>query len=161
MSKKQAVEDMIEEFLKLYQLDSYTTEDTPRRVSEFWEGFLNQSPPRIMVEPRGNMEEVRLDNYTTWGMCPHHLLPVRYTVSITYSPNKTVVGISKLPRIVDYKLRLLPLQEDLPGLVCDFIMAKIKPNWVECTVQGMHLCMIMRGVKANDGTTLTTKARRP
>jgi GTP cyclohydrolase I len=129
--------------------------ETPMRVARFWNEFLNREEPDIKVFPSDSTELIKLNGYETWGLCPHHLLPVKYKVDVAYIPKGKVFGISKLPRIVDYLLRTLPLQEDLPKLVVDYIYDKIDIEYAECFVEGMHLCMIMRGIKAKD-VTLTT-----
>jgi GTP cyclohydrolase I len=77
-------------------------------------------------------------------------------VRVDYTPNGRVFGISKLPRIVDYLLHSLPLQEDLPKLVVQYIQQKLNPAAIYCQVEGMHLCMVMRGVKAHSCTLRTS-----
>ena len=124
--------------------------DTPHRVASFWLEFTQRSEPEIRTFPSNSTSLVRLENYETWGLCPHHLLPVKYSIDICYTPCGTVFGISKLPRIADYCLRTLPLQEDLPKQIVEFITSKLDVNYAQCTVRGMHLCMVMRGVRARD-----------
>lgn len=133
-------------------------EDTPRRVAAFWKEFRDRKSPEIRVFPSYASEIIRLDDYETWGLCGHHLLPVRYNVSISYIPDGRVFGISKLPRIVDYLLKDLPLQEDLPRMIVNYIHGTLNVKYAECSVTGLHLCMTMRGVKAKD-CNLTTTAR--
>ena len=129
--------------------------ETPRRVSAFWREFVNREEPKITVFPSDSTELIKLNEYETWGLCGHHLLPVKYLVDVAYIPNGKVFGISKLPRIVDYLLRTLPLQEDLPKLVVDYLHYALDVKYAECSVEGMHLCMVIRGVKAKN-CTLTT-----
>lgn len=131
--------------------------DTPDRVARFWSEFVDREPPEIKVFPSSSTDLVRLDGYTTWGLCPHHLLPVRYTISVSYIPNGKVFGISKLPRIVNYVLRALPLQEDLPKMVVNYLHSCLNVKEARCQVTGLHLCMVMRGVRAGD-CQLTTFA---
>lgn len=155
---------LIEELLQLYNLGGDGFHDTPERVARFWEEFIHRPKPQLkdFETPEKYIHEpIRLTNFECWGLCPHHLLPVHYKVSVEYIPRKggRVLGISKLPRLIDYCLRGLPLQEDLPHIICDEIMSRIKPTYVACQVTGMHLCMVMRGVKA-PGTELTTSAWR-
>ena len=133
--------------------------ETPERVARFWQEFRDREAPKIKVFPSSCNTEIRLNEYQTWGLCPHHLLPVHYTVSISYVPDGKVFGISKLPRIVDYMLRTLPLQEDLPSMIIDYLFEQLDVLTASCSVTGMHLCMTMRGVKAKD-CTLTTYASR-
>jgi len=129
--------------------------DTPRRVASFWDEFINRKAPEIRVFPSNSTKMIKLNNYETWGLCGHHLLPVRYAISIAYTPNGKVFGISKLPRIVDYLLKDLPLQEDLPKLIVEYIHQVLDIKYAECSVEGLHLCMTMRGVRAKN-CTLTT-----
>lgn len=153
------IEDHIHDLLTALGLDVKDPSfvDTPKRVARFWKDFIDQEPPEIRVFPSCSSELIRLDNYETWGLCGHHLLPVRYNVSVSYVPDGHVFGISKLPRIVDYMLRSLPLQEDLPRMVINYIHGCLNVRYAQCMVTGLHLCMSMRGVKAKN-CTLTTVA---
>jgi GTP cyclohydrolase I len=139
-----------------FDLENENFSGTPERVARFWLEFTQRTPPEIKTFPSDSLEIVRLNNYETWGLCPHHLLPVRYQVSICYQPNGQVFGISKLPRIVDYLLRTMPLQEDIPRLVVKYLQQTLSVRYAECSVEGLHLCMTMRGVKAKDCTLTTT-----
>lgn len=160
-SRLKDYEDLTKKFLEISKLSGENFDDTPLRVAKFWSEFLRPEEPPTKTFPCTNpFESVTLSNYVTWGMCPHHLLPVKYTVSISYMPTERVVGISKLPRVVDYLKKHLPLQEDFPKLVVDFLWEILSPEYVECTITGMHLCMVMRGVKAPEDCSLTTTAKK-
>ena len=139
-----------------FDLHNENFRETPARVGRFWKEFIDRPEPNLKTFDSKCLNIVSLQGYETWGLCPHHLLPVKYTAHISYTPKGKVFGISKLPRIFDYILRTLPLQEDIPHLVVDFIKEKLQPSHVSCQVKGMHLCMVMRGVKAKDCTLLTS-----
>jgi GTP cyclohydrolase I len=134
--------------------------ETPWRVAKFWKEFIDREPPVIKTFPSASTDLIQLNRYTTWGLCPHHLLPVRYQVSVSYVPREKVFGISKLPRIVDYLLKDLPLQEDLPRMVVNYLHGCLDVCEAHCVVEGLHLCMTMRGVKAKDCTLTTTASLR-
>jgi GTP cyclohydrolase I len=155
LGNKTRLELFFKVFLRVNNLKGPDFDDTPERVTRFWLEFLNPEPPKIKAFPSEATDYVKLNGYQTWGMCPHHLLPVRYTVSISYIPNGQVFGISKLPRVVDYTLSKLPLQEDLPRLIIEYLKEHLDITSATCTVKGLHLCMVMRGIKARD-CTLTT-----
>ena len=121
--------------------------ETSTRVERMWNAFRNQQPPIMTTFPKkveGGM--LVMKNHQTWGFCPHHLLPVKYTFKIGYIPNKLVLGLSKLARVADWILKDMPLQEDIAGLVLAVITPLIKPKGAGCIVHGEHLCMRMRGV---------------
>lgn len=155
------VENSVSDMLKVFGFD--TTDpgfiDTPSRVMRFYRDFTQQAPPEIKVFPSCSTDMIQLNNFKTWGLCPHHLLPVKYDITIRYMPNGKVFGISKLPRVANYILRTMPLQEDLPKLIVDYLFELLDVQYAMSLVDGEHLCMIMRGVKA-DGCSLTTMYER-
>ena len=157
LDPKLQLEPLIEELLTNlgFNVNEAGFLDTPFRVAEFYRSFVLRNEPKIHLFPSTSEGAVELCGYETWGLCPHHLLPVKYIINISYTPNGQVFGISKLPRIADFVLRNLPLQEDLPRLIVEFIKNKLDVRSCSCSVCGMHLCMIMRGVRAHD-CTLTT-----
>ena len=147
--------DLVKEFIDRSQLVGEGFDDTPTRVENFWNDFLYQEQPICTSFRSDNKEMITLKDYKCWGFCPHHLLPVQYTFKVSYLPDGRVLGLSKLIRVINYLLKDLPIQEDLPTLIVNFINSKLAPKGVACRVEGFHLCMAMRGVKS-EATVVTT-----
>lgn len=91
------------------------------------------------------------------SLCEHHLLPFTGSASVAYIPDGRVIGLSKVPRIVEMYARRLQLQERLTQQVADFLMAELSPHGVGVVVEATHMCVVMRGVK-KPGTAMTTSA---
>lgn len=96
-------------------------------------------------------------NIVVYGICPHHLLPVKYVISVGYLPGETmeVLGVSKLVRLVKVLAKRPVLQEQLSGDIVEYL-EKIKPRGVGVVVKAEHLCMQMRGVE-QQGDIITSK----
>jgi GTP cyclohydrolase I len=82
-----------------------------------------------------------------FSLCEHHLLPFIGKAHVGYLPKGRVVGLSKIPRIVDMYAQRLQVQERLTVQVADFLMEKLEPKGVGCVIEATHLCTMMRGVK--------------
>ena len=91
-----------------------------------------------------------------YSMCEHHLLPFFGTMHVAYLPNKKVIGLSKIPRIVDMFARRLQLQERLTHQVADTLMEVLEPHGVGVICEARHFCMMMRGVEKQHSGTLTS-----
>jgi GTP cyclohydrolase I len=91
-----------------------------------------------------------------YSMCEHHLLPFMGRVHVAYIPSGKVIGLSKIPRIVDMYARRLQVQERMTRQIADFIMDVLKPKGVAVVVEGLHLCTMMRGVKKHDARMTTS-----
>lgn len=91
-----------------------------------------------------------------YSMCEHHLLPFFGTMHVAYLPNKKVIGLSKIPRIVDMFARRLQLQERLTHQVADTLMEVLEPHGVAVICEARHFCMMMRGVEKQHSGTLTS-----
>jgi GTP cyclohydrolase I len=92
-----------------------------------------------------------------YSLCEHHLLPFFGTASVAYIPNGRVLGLSKIPRIVEMFARRLQVQERLTQQVADFLMDRLEPKGVGVVIEATHLCASMRGVR-KPGTVMTTAA---
>lgn len=91
-----------------------------------------------------------------YSMCEHHMLPIFGVAHVAYIPNGKVVGLSKIPRIVDLFARRLQVQERMTQQIANFIDDAIHPQGVAVVVEGQHMCMMMRGVKKQEASMTTS-----
>ena len=91
-----------------------------------------------------------------FSLCEHHLLPFIGRAHVGYLPKGRVIGLSKVPRIVDMYAHRLQVQERLTVQVADFLMERVEPKGVACVVEATHLCTMMRGVKKLQATMVTS-----
>ncbi|MGQ9547447.1 MAG: GTP cyclohydrolase I FolE [Roseiflexus sp.] len=107
----------------------------------------------------GYDEMVLVKNIEFSSLCEHHMLPFMGRVHIAYIPNGRVVGLSKIPRIVEMFARRLQVQERMTVQIADFINQRLDPLGVAVVAEGVHMCAVMRGVK-KAGATMVTSAMR-
>jgi GTP cyclohydrolase IA len=91
-----------------------------------------------------------------FSLCEHHLLPFIGRAHVGYLPKGRVIGLSKIPRIVDMYAQRLQVQERLTVEVADFLMEKLEPKGVGCVIEATHLCTMMRGVRKQEATMVTS-----
>jgi GTP cyclohydrolase IA len=91
-----------------------------------------------------------------FSLCEHHLLPFIGRAHVGYLPRGRVVGLSKIPRIVDMYAQRLQVQERLTVQVADFLMERLEPKGVGCVIEATHLCTMMRGVRKQEATMVTS-----
>ena len=91
-----------------------------------------------------------------YSLCEHHLLPFFGTAAVGYLPRDRVIGLSKIPRIVEMYARRLQVQERLTQQVADFLMERIEPLGVGVVIEAQHLCTAMRGVRKGGATMVTS-----
>jgi GTP cyclohydrolase IA len=91
-----------------------------------------------------------------FSLCEHHLLPFTGRAHVGYLPKGRVIGLSKIPRIVDMFAQRLQVQERLTVQVAGFLMERLEPKGVACVVEATHLCTMMRGVKKQEATMVTS-----
>lgn len=101
-------------------------------------------------------EIVSVKNISFFSMCEHHMLPFYGIANVGYIPNGKVIGLSKIPRIVDMFSRRLQLQERLTNQIAYCLNDILKPRGVAVVMEGFHLCMMMRGVEKQQCTTVTS-----
>jgi GTP cyclohydrolase IA len=111
----------------------------------------------VFAEEHTNMVLVR--DIEMYSMCEHHMLPFFGKVHIGYIPNGKIVGLSKLPRIVEVFARRLQVQERLTEQVATAIEEVLEPRGVGVVIEAVHLCMMMRGVEKQSSQTLTSALR--
>jgi GTP cyclohydrolase I len=126
--------------------------DTPRRVADMYaeltEGYAME-PKEILAREWSEISGmVVARDIGFFSLCEHHLLPFHGSVNIGYIPSKSVVGLSKLVRLVDCFSKRLQLQERMTKQIADSLNENLHPYGVAVVVQARHLCMEMRGVKS-------------
>ncbi len=153
-----SLEQTIEQLMGQLKLDlsNENFRETPKRVASFYQELLKREKPKIKLFPSKSDELVILKDFIAYSLCPHHLLPVRYEFRVGYIPTGYVIGLSKIPRIINYLMSKLPLQEDIPDMVVNYLVELLRPLGAGCQVRGHHLCMEMRGVRT-EGEFISTK----
>ena len=138
---------------------------TPTRVFKAYEYMTSgyaQSPNDILGEAlfeSDNNQMVLIKDIEFYSMCEHHLLPIIGRAHVAYIPNGKVVGLSKIPRMVDVFARRLQIQEQLTEQIAKAIDDVIAPKGVGVVIQARHMCMEMRGVEKTHSNTTTSALR--
>lgn len=147
-------------------LDDPNYIDTPKRVAKSYREICYGLTPEADAElqamlkvtfPATYSEMVVTKDISVWSLCPHHFLPVKMLVHVAYIPDKDVIGLSKIPRMVRILAARPALQEQLTTDIVTTLQNILKPKGAIVQVSGEHLCMQMRGVKSH-GTTVTTNS---
>jgi len=111
----------------------------------------------IFSEEHDNMIMVR--DIELYSMCEHHMLPFFGKAHVAYIPNGKIVGLSKIPRIVDVFARRLQVQERLTEEIAEGLCSVLQPSGVGVVIEAYHLCMMMRGVQKQNSKTITSSLR--
>ena len=136
--------------------------NTPDRVARMYEELLSgyHEDPIAMVNDA--VFEVTYDEMVIvrdiefYSLCEHHMLPFMGRAHVAYLPNGRVMGLSKIPRIVDLFARRLQVQERMTRQIADLLHAILHPKGVAVVVEGLHLCTMMRGVRKQDARMTTS-----
>ena len=137
--------------------------NTPDRVSRMYAELLsgyNADPEKIINGALFNVdydEMVLVRDIEFYSLCEHHMLPFLGRAHVAYLPKGKVIGLSKIPRIVDMYARRLQVQERMTRQIADVIQNTLEPYGVAVVVEAVHLCSMMRGVKKH-GARMTTSA---
>ncbi len=138
--------------------------DTPRRVAkafEEWYGGYSADPQEVLArtfeEVEGYNEIVLLKDISFVSHCEHHMAAILGQATVAYLPEKRVVGISKLARVVDIYARRLQTQETMTAQIANTIDEVLRPKGVAILISSEHLCMTTRGVRKTDVDMVTTR----
>ena len=134
---------------------------TPLRVKrslQFLTGGYRQDPAKILTRrfTVKQDEMVIVKDIDVYSVCEHHLLPFFGKCHIAYMPDQQIVGLSKIPRLVDAFARRLQVQERLTTQIAEAINEHLKPLGVACVIEASHLCMMMRGVQKQNARAVTS-----
>jgi GTP cyclohydrolase I len=137
-------------------------ERTPERVARMYDELL----AGYRVDPHAMINEALFDvdydemvivrDIEFYSMCEHHLLPFLGHAHVAYIPDGKVIGLSKIPRVVDLFARRLQVQERMTRQIADFLEATLHPQGIAVVVEGLHLCSKIRGVKKADARMVTS-----
>jgi GTP cyclohydrolase I len=136
--------------------------NTPARVARMYEELLQGYHTDPIALINGALFEVDYDEMVVvkdieyYSLCEHHLVPFYGVAHVAYIPHGKVIGLSKLPRIVDMFARRLQVQERMTRQIADFIEEALHPQGVAVVVEGAHLCSMMRGVKKANARMVTS-----
>jgi GTP cyclohydrolase I len=135
---------------------------TPLRVAEaykFLAGGYNEDPKEVLNDAlfeSTSDEMVIVKDIDFYSLCEHHMLPFFGKCHVAYLPTKKVVGLSKIPRLVDVYARRLQIQERMTQEIASTLMELIQPEGVGVVVEAQHLCMMMRGVQKQNSYAITS-----
>ena len=136
--------------------------NTPDRVARMYTELLSGYATEPSKLINGALFQVNYDEMVIvrdiefYSLCEHHMLPFIGRAHVAYIPAGKVIGLSKLPRIVDMYARRLQIQERLTRQIADFVQQTLAPQGVAVVVEAMHLCAMMRGVKKHDARMTTS-----
>jgi GTP cyclohydrolase IA len=135
---------------------------TPNRVARMYDELLSgyRTDPAKLIN--GALFDVDYDDMVIVrdiefsSLCEHHMLPFLGRVHVAYIPNGKVIGLSKIPRIVDMFARRLQVQERMTRQIADFINEVLQPQGVAVVADGVHMCSMLRGVKKHEASMTTS-----
>jgi len=161
--KKEEKEVVIKQLLQIIgeNSDREGLLKTPHRVvkmfDEIFSGY-NKKPEDILTTfaADGYDQIVLLKDIELYSMCEHHMLPFVGKAHVAYIPNKRVIGISKLARLVEIYSRRLQIQERIGDQVTTALMQFLQPKGAACIIEAQHMCMRMRGVQKQNSTMVTS-----
>ncbi len=139
--------------------------ETPERVAkmymELFRGLEEGAEPKVTLFPNDEHYTAMVieKDIPFYSMCSHHLVPFYGHAHMAYIPNETIIGLSKMPRIVDFYAQRPQLQERLTEQVAGFLSEKLSPQGVMVVIEARHLCVEMRGIKKPGALTVTSAIR--
>ncbi len=161
---KREVQDAVKQLLIAFgeDMDREGLQETPERVARMYNELLAgyRVDPYELINDA--MFEVEYDDMVIvrdiefYSLCEHHLLPFLGRAHVSYLPTERVIGLSKIPRVVDLFARRLQVQERMTRQIANFLEAALHPIGVGVVVEGWHLCAAMRGVKKTNAVMVTS-----
>lgn len=159
-----AAQQAIEQLLRAFGEDTTREglQKTPERVARMYTELLDGyriDPVELLNDALFNIsydEMVIVRDIEFYSLCEHHLLPFLGRAHVAYLPKGKVIGLSKVPRVVDMFSRRIQVQERMTRQIADFIDKLLHPWGVAVVVEGLHLCATMRGVKKHDARMTTS-----
>jgi len=143
--------------------DANFADTAPRAARALTELIVDRDQARREVDEMmtrsfpARYREMVISKYNVaFGVCPHHLLPVLYRISLAYIPTRRVIGISKLSRIAQIMSRSPMLQEDLTHDLCRLLHEGLESEGAAVYIEGLHLCMAARGINAHEARVVTS-----
>jgi len=143
-------------------LDRHGLKNTPQRAADAMK-FLTQGYTQDIDEivndalfPTTSNEMVIVKNIELYSLCEHHMLPFIGKCHVAYLPSETVIGLSKIARIVDVFARRLQIQEHLTQQIAETIQSKTGARGVGVIIESQHMCMMMRGVEKQNSVMTTS-----
>ena len=167
LNKKISDKEAEEAFIKILQWigEDPTREgliDTPKRVIKAFKEYFNgykEDPKLVLEKTFGDVEDyddmVIQKNISLQSHCEHHMAPIIGVAHVSYIPNKKVVGLSKLARLVEVFSKRLQTQERLTMQIANTLMEALEAKGVAVSIDATHQCMTMRGIKKEQATTVT------
>ena len=167
LNKKISDKEVEEAFIKILQWigEDPTREgliDTPKRVIKAFKEYFNgykEDPKLVLEKTFGDVEDyddmVIQKNISLQSHCEHHMAPIIGVAHVSYIPNKKVVGLSKLARLVEVFSKRLQTQERLTMQIANTLMEALEAKGVAVSIDATHQCMTMRGIKKEQATTIT------
>jgi GTP cyclohydrolase I len=140
-------------------------QETPGRVAKalrFFTRGYQQRPEEVLGEALFEVsydEMVLVKDIDFYSLCEHHMLPFLGRAHVAYIPNGRVLGLSKIPRLVEIFARRLQVQERLTVEIAETIDTELKPRGVAVVIEAIHLCMMMRGVEQQNSSAITSSLR--
>jgi GTP cyclohydrolase I len=161
---KQVIESSVQQLIEAVgeNPDREGLQGTPERIGRMYSEILGgyrQDPEAVINNALFEAEYddmVIVRDIEYYSLCEHHMLPFMGRAHVAYIPNGKIIGLSKIPRIVDMFSRRLQVQERLTRQIANFICDVIDPLGAGVIVEGLHLCSMMRGVRKHDARMTTT-----
>ena len=140
--------------------------DTPKRVAKMYAELMTGLSGKIKAEDilktrfhEKYDEMIVVPNIEFASMCEHHFLPFTGRAHVAYIPGDCVVGLSKIPRVVEFYARFPQIQERMTRQIAELIQKVLQPRGVAVVLEASHMCMTMRGVRAAGSSTVTSAVR--
>ena len=162
--RKQAIEEAVRDILTHVgeDPDRQGLERTPNRIARMYDELLagyHVDPVALINDALFDVEYdemIVVKDIEFFSMCEHHMLPFYGRAHVAYIPSEKVIGLSKIPRIVEMFARRLQVQERMTQEIAELLMEVLEPQGVGVVVEGAHMCSMMRGVKKEQARMVTS-----